>query len=718
MFTKKATALLSMTVIALSTAIAGCGGSDDGGPSAPVAAAPAPPTGIMKVTINSVSDPAAPSQNPTFGGTSFGSVGTYQKIIGTASGVLDPNDPHNAVITDIQRAPRNAQGMVEYSMDFYILTPTDPSKGNHKVFMEPPNRGSKVFGSLNGSGGGNNPTTANDAGAAFLMNRGYTMVWAGWEPAASRTNYSLGVTVPVATNADGSPITGPNYEYIVIDNGTTTSYTASYPTNTTDTTKATLTVRDHLTDAPVTIPSTGWTWTGPTTISLLPAGTRFKQSSIYELSYTARDPVVGGIGFAAFRDFTSFLRNGTVDAAGTANPLASAGIRTYTIFTVSQPARFMNDFIWLGFNQDVKNKQVFDGVFNWVGGGDGIGLNYRFEQSGRTERNRQNHLYPEAPFPFSYTSMTDPLTGKTDGRNVRCTQTNTCPKVMNVDSANEYWVKAASLLHTDLAGNDVTEPANVRNYLVSGTQHAGPAGANSLGTCQQFGNPVDQYPTLRALYVALDQWVDGTPPPSSAVPSRSAGTAVFSTATAFSPLGIGTVPQASLGFPTIPGVLYSGLVTVRNLYNFGPQFSQGILSIAPPTATGNIYPSFVSKVDVDGNEIAGIRLPGVAVPVGTTTGWNLRSAAFGGSATDGCEASGTIVPFAPDGATRTAKGDSRLSLAERYGNHAGYVTAVTAAANALAAQRLLLPADVQNYITTAQQPVNVVGNPVYGTYSW
>ena len=193
---------------------------------------------------------------------------------------------------------------------------------------------------------------------------------------------------------------------------------------------------------------------------------------------------------------------------------------------------------------------------------------------------------------------------------------------------------------------------------------------------------------------------------------------MFSTTTAFSPLGIGTVPQATLGFPTIPGVLYSGLVTVRNLYNFGPQFSQGILTIDPPTATGNVYPSFVSKVDVDGNEIAGIRLPGVVAPVGTTTGWNLRSTAFGGSATDGCESTGTIVPFAVDATTRTAKGDPRLSLTERYGNHAGYVAAVTNAANALAAQRLLLPADVQNYITTAQQPINVVGNPVYGTYSW
>ncbi len=711
---KYSTALLSA---AASTAlvVAGCG-SDDGAPAVPVAVAAPLPTGITKIAINSTNDPVAPSQDTTFGGTTFGSAGAYRKIVGTASGALDPNDPHNALITDLQLAPRNAQGLVEYSMDFYILTPVDPAKGNHKVFFEPPNRGSKQFGRFNGSGGGNNPTTAADAGAAFLMNQGYTMVWAGWEPAASRANLSMGVTVPVAKNADGSSITGKDYEYIVFDNATTTSYTTAYNTSSTDTTQATLTVRDHLTDTPVTIPSTGWTWTGPNTMALLPAGTPFRQSAIYELVFTAKDPVVGGIGFAAIRDFTSFLRNARADGTGTANPLANASITRYVTWTLSQPARFMNDFVWLGFNRDLDDRQVFDGVFNWVGAGDGIALNVRFEQSGRTERNRQNHLYPEAPFPFSYSTLTDPFSGKTDGRLVRCTATGTCPKVMNIDSANEYWVKAGSLLHTDLAGNDVPDPANVRNYLIAGTQHASPAGANSLGTCQQFGNPIDQNPALRALWVALDQWLDGIAPPPSAVPQRSNGTAVASTTTADSALGIGTVAQSSLGWPTIPRVLYTGLVTVRDRFNFGPQIDQGIQSVVPPTATGQVYPSFVSKVDADGNEVAGIRLPGVTAPVGTTAGWNLRSAAFGGN--DGCESTGTLVPFAPDPTTRTSLGDPRPSLAERYVNHAGYVAAVTASANALAAQRLLLPADVQAYIAAAQQPVSVVGNPVYGTYSW
>jgi hypothetical protein len=511
MRTLTARAALPRAALAACILITGCGGGDsDPVAAAPVVTTPAAPTGITTITVNSTTDANAPSQNPTFAGTSFGPVGPYRKIIGTATGSLDPTDAHNAMITDLKLAPKDASGMVGYTMDYYILTPVDPSKSNHKVFFEPPNRGAKQFARFNGSGGGNNPTTAGDAGTAFLMSQGYTLVWAGWEPTASRSNYSMGVTAPIAKNADGTSITGPDYEYIEFDNATTTSYTTSYNTNSTDTTLATLTVRNHLTDAPVIVPATGWSWTSASTIALLPAGTAFKQSAIYELTYTAKDPVVGGTGFAAIRDFVSFLRTATADTAGTANPLAAASITRYVVWTLSQPARYMNDFIWLGFNQDLKGKQVFDGVFNWVGAGDGIGLNYRFEQSGRTERNRQNHLYPEAPFPFSYSTLTDPLSGKTDGRNVRCTATSTCPKVMNVISANEYWVKAGSLIHTDLAGNDIPDPANVRNYLISGTQHASPAGANSLGTCQQFGNSVDQNPALRALWVALDQWIDGS----------------------------------------------------------------------------------------------------------------------------------------------------------------------------------------------------------------
>ena len=653
---------------------------------------PAAPAGITRIDIT--------SSARAFEGRTFGSVGAYEKLRGKAYGELDPGDPRNAVITDLALAPRNARGRIEYSMDIYILKPVDLGKGNHKLFVEVNNRGAKLFGGFNQSSGGNDPTTAADAGQAFLMSQGYTLAWNGWDPSAPAGNDNLTITLPVAKNADGSSITGRGYEYIVFDNATTQTATLAHNAATTDKSKATLTVREHLTDAPATIAATGWAYASGNSIRLLPAGTRFRQGAIYEFTYTAVDPVVAGIGFAATRDWLSFLRRAKTDTANTRNPVAGHVTRVLG-FTVSQPARYLNDFVWLGFNQDETGARVFDGIENWIGAGTGIGLNYRFAQPGRTERNRQNHLYPEAPFPFAFPVLTDASTGKTDGRNRRCLQTATCPKILAVNSANEYWVKTGSLLHTDTAGNDIPDPDNVRFYLLSSVEHTvNGSPANSPGACAQPRTTIDPNPALRALFVALDRWIDGVAPPASAVPRRADGTAVFSGTTADSPLGIGQVPQAALGWPGIPGVAYTGLVTVRNVYDFGPRFDGGILADAPPRATGKVYPSFVSKVDADGNEIAGVRLPPVAAPVATYSGWGLRAPAFGGP--DGCEQFGQTLDFAATAAQRLASGDPRRSIAERYGDHAGYVGAVTAAAHALRDRRLLLPADAAAYIGAAQ----------------
>lgn len=453
-------------------------------------------------------------------------------------------------------------------------------------------------------------------------------------------------------------------------------------------------MRRRLVDAPIRIPSTGWRWTSSNSISLGPVNTSFEQSTIYELVYIGKDPVVAGIGFLATRDFVSFLRSDRTD-----NPLVGEITRVMS-WSQSQPARYMNDFIWLGFNEDLSSKRVFDGVFNWIGAGSGVGLNYRFAQPQRTERNRQNHLYPEASFPFAYNILTDHRTGKIDGRNAQCEKTRTCPKIMNVNSASEYWTKTGSLLHSDLAGRDLPDPPNVRHYLIAGTQHARPARSNSRGICQQFVNTIEPIPALRALFVALDQWLDSREPPASAIPRSSDGTVVFSRTTRDSPLGIGIVLQSSLPWPTIPNVLYTGVVTVRNRSD----------------SSGTYYPSFVSKVDGDGNELAGIRLPPVSVPVGTHTGWNLRRVEYGGD--DGCEEFGSIIPFAPNESVRRATGDTRLSLTERYGNHRGYVTAIASAVETLARQRFLLVEDALGYVNAARRPTEVTNNPTYGNYSW
>ena len=647
--------------------------------AAVLSVATAAEAGIKKIQII--------SRGPAFGGYSFPKVGSYERIVGKGFGEISPIDRRNTVIVDIGLAPRNANGKVEYSFDFYILKPTDLSKGNHKIFYEAPNRGAKLFGNFNRSTGGNDPSAMSDPAGTFLAPQGYTMVWSGWDFGAGTegANLNLTITLPVAKNPDGSSITGPAYEYIVSPGA---SFALNYPPATLDQAKATLTHRVHLDDAPQVVPASGWEYTNNgAAIRLLPAGTSFIAGDIYEFSYTAKDPTVNGIGFAAVRDFNSFLRY-AADSAGTGNPLAGDVTRIYT-FAVSQPARMLNDFRNLGFNEDENGKIVFDGLLQWIAAGDGINMNYRFSQPGRTERNRQDQLYVEGVFPFADQRSTDPITGKTAGRYDKCAKTKTCPLGMEVYSANEYWVKAGSLLTTDPAGkSDLPDHPMARYYFISSHQH-GTGNAASKGNCQQFQNPLDSAPVLRALWVAMDEWsTKGAAPPPSAVPHLADGTLV-------PPL-----PQTGVGFPKIPSVTYTGLMSTRYLLSYGPHFySTGIMAINPPAVrppifnnreNGPIYPSYVPKTDADGNDVAGVRLPDVTVPLATYTGWALRS---GPQANDGCEAAGQYIPFPKTKADRIASGDPRLSIEERYPSLSTYSAAVEKAIDDMIAKRLMLAED-------------------------
>jgi Alpha/beta hydrolase domain len=647
------------------------------GIAAAFAVAPAAEAGITKIQII--------SRSPAFGGYAFPGVGPYERIVGKGFGEISPTDRRNKVIVDIDHAPRNANRKVEYAFDFYILKPVDLSKGNHKVYYEPPNRGGKTFGNFNRSTGGDDPATSSNPESTFLAPQGYTMVWSGWDFSAGTdtADYNLTITLPVAKNPDGSSIVGPAYEYIVTGG---TSFALNYTAATLDQAKARLTHRVHLDDVPQEVPSTGWQYTNNgNAIALLPAGTRFTANDIYEFSYTAKDPTVNGIGFAAVRDFNSFLRYATADGAGTRNPLAGDVTRIYTYVT-SQPGRMLNDFRTLGFNEDEQGKIVFDGMLQWIAGGDGINMNYRFSQPGRTERNRQDQLYVEGVFPFAHQRLTDPITGTTAGRYDRCTATKTCPLAMEVYSANEYWVKAASLFTTDPKGTmDLPDHPMARYYLISSHQHGTGNGA-AMGACQQFQNPLNSGPILRALWVAMDEWsTKRIAPPPSAIPRLADGTLVP------------PMPQNGVGFPKIPGVTYSGLKSTRYLLNYGPDFYRtGIMTINPPVITppmfdnpanGPIYPSFVPKTDADGNEIAGVRLADVTVPLATYTGWALRS---GPHANDGCEGAGQYIPFAKSKADRIASGDPRMSIEERYPTFSMYSAALKNAIDGLIARRLML----------------------------
>ncbi len=459
-----------------------------------------------------------------------------------------------------------------------------------------------------------------------------------------------------------------------------------------DKSRASLTVRVHYTDPPVIIPATGWEYLNDRTIRLLPAGTPFTQGRLYEFTYPARNPIVAGLGLAATRDLGAFLRHTATDDDGNPNPLAGDVDAIYT-HCISQPCRYMRDFVHLGFNEDEQGRWVIDGILNWIGGGSGIFVNFRFAQPGRTHRQHIGRWYPEREFPFANQVLFDPVTGRTGGRLRRCLASNMCPKIFEVNSANEYWVKAGSLLHTDTLGNDLEDPENVRTFLMSSLPHGA---ASGLGICAQPRNPLVANPVPRALLVALDQWVTaGTEPPASRVPRRADGTLLPS------------LPQEGVGFPHIPGVTYNGLMTTGDLFDYGPRFGDGILTVLPPVLLGSPYPAFVPVTDADGNDMAGIRLPDVAVPLATYTGWGLRAAAFAGD--DLCDAAGRKIDFRRTRAERLADGDPRLSVEERYRNHGAYVSQVAHAANGLVRGGLLLEEDRERIVEAAAQ--SDVGRP-------
>jgi len=672
---------------------------------AAVLIAPAAEARITRIEITT-------TESPTFGGFSWPDVGQYEKIVGKAFGEVNPHDRQNRDIVDIEFAPRNNRGNVEYSFNFYILKPIDLKKGAGKMMYEPPNRGGKTWTALGRvSGGGDDPGSITDPAVlanAFLMPRGYTIGWSGWEDLGTLDTFTASANFPIAkfppttANPTGT-ITGPSYEYIVVG-AAAASAALSYAAATLDKTQATLTHRVHLNDAPQVIPASGWNYNAAgTAISL--AGSSFIANDIYEFAYTAKDPKVSGLGFAAVRDWMEFLRYDRRDDDGNRNPLAGHIKRVYTEIS-SQPGRLLNDFRNLGFNETESGRKAFDGHMQWIAAGNGINMNYRFSQSGRTERNRQNHLYIEGRFPFANVTTHDPITRKTDSRYASCQKTKTCPLGMEIYSANEYWVKSASLLHTTPDGaQDLPDSQYTRNYFMSSMRHGtaaspnGPGTLPSRGLCQQADNPLNSAPVQRALFIALDEWATkGKEPPRSRVPKLKDGTLV-------PPL-----PQSGMGFPNIPSpfadtpgpsVTYTGVKTTRYHFDYGLVFYEtGIATVNPPlfpfttpayqddARNGPIYPSFIPKTDSDGNDIAGVRLVDVTVPLATYTGWALRR---GAQASDGCEAAGQFIPFAMTEGQRGS--DPRPSVAARYPDFAAYHGRVRSALEQMVSDRLLLCED-------------------------
>jgi hypothetical protein len=613
--------------------------------------------------------------------TSFGAAGTYERVKGVFKGELDPADPRNAVIVNIDRAPRNANGKVEYEADFFMMRPADAARRNGRLVYDVTNRGRMNFHSrfTEAKGRTNDPKVAADVGDGLFFRQGYTFVWSGWDPDAPLIGNGLAMKPVVATNDGGAILKRIREEFIsgtrARDEGDGGSrsegevFRLSYDAATLDPRAAKLTVRRTDGGERREIPASGWKYVNARTIQLLPAGAMPEAGSIYELQYAAKNPRVLGIGMAATRDLVSFLRFEAHDAAGTPNP-AGAGVRRALAFGSSQSGRFLRDFVRDGFNQDEAKRKVFDGVMAHTAGVGGVFLNEEFAQPNRTSTQHEDHTFPEAAFPFSTARVTDPVTGRTgslfrnDGFD---------PLWMETNTSTEYWQKGASLLTTDpLGARDIELPANARSYLLAGTQHNAAAWMTSTrGSCVNPRNPHSPTPLQRALFVALDEWVDGKAPPPSSVPSIADGT--------LTPLG-------RLRFPTIPEVQVA-----RRMNEIGviTDWTRPLIDMARP------YRPLVPQVDADGNETAGVLLPDIKVPVATHTGWNLYRGPFPEG--ELCDRDGTYSPFPRTRAEREARSDPRPSLEERYGSHAEYVKRYEDAVRRLVQQRLLLPEDARRY---------------------
>ena len=625
-------------------------------------------------------------REPFANGHEFPITGAYEKLVGKIYGEVDPKNRLNKMIVNLENAPRNRRGRVEYSSDFCILKPADMARGNGKIFFDAPNRGGKrIVAFLNDAPQSNDPTTLEDAGNGFLMRRGYAIVWCGWQGDLMPVKNWLVLNVPVATN-NGKEIVRQTRAEIVVDEKAVKSQplsgddrVKSYEAASQDKSIASLTVREKSYDPRIPLPPSAWEFascvkdsrSGKETIKssgkhlYLHAG--FKPGHIYEFIYAAKNPSVLGLGFAAVRDLVSFLRYQRKDSAGRSNPLATdrktSGIRYAYGWGRSQSGRFLRDLVYHGFNEDEAHRKVFDAIAPHVAGGGRMFLNYEFARPVTSSQQHTNQLDPEL-FPHAYNVLKDAHTGRRDGILKR---PRTDPVVFHTQTSTEYWQKRACLAHTDGKGRDITLPENVWLYVIASAQHNSPFGSEAVKEdTQQRINPLPAGDALRALMVAMDLWVtQGISPPPSQYPRVSDGTLV-------------RPDRRSTGFPNVPGVRYSGFHNRQLFLDYGP-IKHGRIVVHPPRPSANgAYAILVPKVDKDGNDMAGIRLPAIQVPVGTYTGWNLRPRGLAEDELSGLL--GSYIPFAKTRLQRKQSGDPRGSIEERYKDRADYVRQISRAA--------------------------------------
>lgn len=612
------------------------------------------------------------SREDVLNGKAFGTTGGYERILGKVFFTVDPKNPHNKTIPNIDKAPHNAQGLVEFSTDIYLLAPKDQAKGNGVAFFEVPNRGNRgQMVRFNHAPRGQAATPEAEFGDGSLLQSGYTLVWVGWQFSLARNGALIGIDLPVAME-DGQPVTGRvNAPFTVNMPGPTLALdpdTARYMPVDPNSPDSRLTVRQNVYDTPRVIPRDQWQFAKmadgkivPDTTSLYLKG-GFQAGQTYELSYQGKGAVVGGLGFTALRDVASAFKyqKGALVSAKYAYALGE-----------SQTGRFAREFLYEGFNADEHGQKAFDAIWAHIAGAARSDFIQPFSLP-----NGQG-TFTGSMFPYADAPQRDPVKGKTDGLLMHMSK-DVVPKVIFTNGDCEYWGggRAAALIHTTLDGKkDLQLPDNVRVYMLAGTQHVIAAFPPMQGAAQQRPNPNDYTWALRAILASLDQWVrQGVPPVPSRYPKLSDGT---------------LVAHDSLQFPSLPGVQSPSIIPAGYRADLGGPSSPRL-------------PFLVPKVDADGNDLGGVRLPDVAVPLATYTGWNFRSPATG-APTEIVPLNGTFLPFAVTRAAREQNHDPRLSIEERYPSRDAYLGRVREAAQTLVQERYLLSQDVDPIVAHAGQ---------------
>jgi hypothetical protein len=612
--------------------------------------------------------------------------GTHERVIARVHYAVDPLLPANRRIVDLALAPRNAAGRVEFEGDLLLFlpkvgrlkaAPTSPAPTG-TVFLEVVNRGrDQSLGLLSDARQRDLRPENWSLGDRFLLEQGFTVAFLGWQYDVAPGD-GLGLRVPsVPVNGvvrDSAVLVSPSRPNQALE----LTYCAADPSQP----DATLTWRSTFDGPAQLLPRASWQF-APDGCSIgRPAGF---EAGLTEAIYVARGSPVAGLGLAAVRDFASYLRHGAAERTPSADTLRNnpALMQRVIGFGYSQSARLLRELVRDGFNQDERGRAAFDGLFIASAGAGGGSFNHRFASPGQAGNSVLSILRPVDLPPF-----TD------DGLLRRAAAASVVPRIFYTFSSTEYWARAGSLTHTDEAGvADAPLAPTSRLYFLAGAAHASGPLPPARSQTRHLLNFADQRWVLRALLIDLDLWLrSGTEPPPSRYPTLARRE---------------LVPREAVGFPAIPSFPFASYMPGVWRMDYGPEYAAtGVITTEPP-GLGAPYAVLVPQVDADGNDVGGIALPEIAVPLGTHTGWNISTFPLTGLRYL-AGLVGSFQPFARTRVERDQSGDPRRSIDERYRNRQDYVSQVRRAAASLVQQRLLLPADVQAVVGRAEQTWDIV----------